>query len=332
MKRSGSDGSPRTQGRHLTLPTTLKVAALAATLAAGPVLAQSAGHAGHGSGAPSAASAAASAPAAGTANPKPRAGMAGMDHADMKMQGGSAPPDARDPHAYSGGHTLTTGPYLISKERLLRLGDEQSTGFFLADRLEAQRSDGQTTGAYEVLARYGRDFNRLVVKAEGEVVGGKLEESRTEAVWSRAIATYWDAQVGLRHDTGPGSRRNWIAFGVEGLAPYWFEVDATAYVGESGRTALRLSGEYELLLTQKLILQPRLELAAYGKSDPANGVGKGLSTANAGVRLRYEFTRQFAPYLGVEWTGRFGDTADLARAEGRRTSDTRAVAGLRFWF
>lgn len=257
---------------------------------------------------------------------------AGMDPSGMRAQGGSAPSDARDPHAYSGGYTLSTGPHLISSERLLRLGDEASTGFFLADRLEAQRGDGQTTGAYDLMARYGRDFNRLVVKAEGEIVSGRLEESRTEVLWSRAVATFWDAQFGLRHDTGPGPDRSWVAIGAEGLAPYWFEVDATAYVGEGGRTALRLSGEYELLLTQKWVLQPRLELAAYGKSDPANGIGKGLSSANAGIRLRYEFTRQFAPYLGVEWTGRFGETADLARAEGQRTSETRAVAGLRFWF
>lgn len=321
-------GSQRTPGRPLTLPTTLKIAALAAALTAGPVLAQSAGHAGHGSSAPPAAPA----PADNAAKSKPPAPMAAMDHGDMQMQGGSAPPDARDPHAYAGGHTLTSGPYLISKERLLRLGDEQSSGFFLADKFEAQRSDGQTTGAYDLMARYGRDYNRLVIKAEGEIAGGKLEESRTEALWSRAIASYWDGQLGLRRDTGPGPARNWLAFGIEGLAPYWFEVDATAYVGEGGRTALRVSAEYELLLTQKLILQPSVELAAYGKSDPANEIGKGLSSVSAGLRLRYEFTRQFAPYVGVEWAGRFGETADIARADGRPTRDTRVVAGVRFWF
>lgn len=323
-------GSPRKQGRHLTLPTTFKLAVLATALAAGPVLAQSAGHGGHGSEAPMAAS---GQPKEITpAGPGDAMPMAGMDHGDMKMQGGSAPADARDPHAYAGGRTLTTGPYLVGKERLLRLGDEQSTGFFLADRLEAQRSDGQTNGAYEFLARYGRDYDRLVVKAEGEVVSGKLEESRTEAFWSHAITGYWDTQLGLRHDTGPGPNRDWLAFGIEGLAPYWFEVDATAYLGEGGRSALRLSAEYELILTQKLILQPRVELAAYGQSDPANDIGTGLSSLNAGVRLRYEFTRQFAPYIGVEWTGSYGETADIARANGRPTRDTRVVAGVRFWF
>jgi len=327
MNRSVT-GSPRTQGQPLTFSTTIKIVALASALATGSAMAQSAGHAGHGGGAAAASPAA----AASTGTPKPPAPMAGMDHGDMQMQGGSAPPDARDPNAYSGGHTLTTGPYLISKERLLRLGDEHSSGFFLADKFEAQRSDGKTTGAYDLMARYGRDFNRLVIKAEGEIVGGKVEESRTEAFWSRAYASYWDAQLGLRHDTGPGPARNWLAFGVEGLAPYWFEVDATAYLGDGGRTALRLSAEYELLLTQKLILQPSVELAAYGTNDPANEIGKGLSSISAGVRLRYEFTRQFAPYVGIEWAGRFGETADIARADGRPTRSTSVVAGVRFWF
>lgn len=282
----------------------LRAAACAAAIATGPAIAQVDGHDGHHGGT----RAAAAPPAPATAS------------------------DARDPHAYSGGYTLTTGPHLISSERILRLGDEDSTGFFLVDRLEAQRVDGQTDGAYDLTARYGRDFNRFVMKAEGEITAGRLEESRTEVLWSRAIASYWDAQLGLRHDTGTGSGRNWIAIGAQGLAPYWFEVDVAAYFADAGRTALRISGEYDLQITQKLILQPRLELAAYGKRDAENGIGKGLSTVNAGIRLRYEFTREFAPYLGVEWAGRLGETADLARTAGQPTSDTRAVAGVRFWF
>ncbi len=250
----------------------------------------------------------------------------------MSMQGGSAPPDARDPHAYSGGYTLDSGKYALPGPRQLRLADEHSFGSLLVDRLErVDTRDGNAT-AYDAQAWFGRDYDRLVVKAEGDYGKGKMQEARTELLWGHAIATFWDTQLGARYDSGVGPDRGWLAFGVQGLAPYWFEVDATAYVGDEGRTALRLSGEYELLLTQRLILQPRLEVNVYGKSDEVLGIGSGLSDGAAGLRLRYEFTRQFAPYVGVERAGKFGKTADLARAAGERTDETRWVAGVRFWF
>jgi copper resistance protein B len=258
--------------------------------------------------------------------------MPGMDHGEMNMQGGSAPPDARDPHAYSGGYTLDSGKYALPGPRQLRLADEHSFGSLLVDRLErVDTRDGNAT-AYEAQAWFGRNYDRLVIKAEGDYGKGKLQEARTELLWGHAIATFWDTQLGVRYDSGVGPDRGWLAFGVQGLAPYWFEVDATAYVGEEGRTALRLSGEYELLITQRLILQPRLELNAYGESDEALGIGSGLSDGAAGLRLRYEFTRQFAPYVGVERAGKFGKTADLARITGEKTDETRWVAGVRFWF
>ena len=258
--------------------------------------------------------------------------MAAMDHGEMKMQGGSAPPDARDPHAYSGGYTLESGPYALPGPRVLRLSDEHNFGALLIDRLERSYTrDGNST-SYDAQAWFGRDYDRLVVKAEGEVAQGKLLEARTELLWGHAIATFWDTQLGMRYDSGVGPDRSWLAFGVQGLAPYWFEVDAAAYVGDNGRTALRLGAEYELLLTQKLVLQPRLEINAYGKNDEDLGVGSGLSDGAAGLRLRYEFTRQFAPYVGVERAGKFGKTADLARIAGEKTDETRWVAGVRFWF
>lgn len=256
----------------------------------------------------------------------------GMDHSDMDMQGGSAPPDARDPHAYSGGYALDSGKYALPGPRQLRLADEHSFGSLLVDRLErVDTSDGYAT-AYDAQAWFGRDYDRLVIKAEGDYGQGKLREARTELLWGHAIATFWDTQLGARYDSGVGPDRSWLAFGVQGLAPYWFEVDATAYVGEGGRTALRLSGEYELLITQRLILQPRLELNAYGKSDEVLGIGSGLSDITAGLRLRYEFTRQIAPYVGVERAEKFGQTADLARAAGEEADETSWVAGVRFWF
>lgn len=264
--------------------------------------------------------------------PASQPAMEGMDHGDMQMQGGPAPADARDPHVYSGGFTRGAGTYALPESQRLRLADEHNFGSLLVDRLEWNYTrDGNST-AYDTQAWFGRDYNRLVIKAEGEVAHGKLEEARTELLWGHAIATFWDTQLGVRYDSGEGPDRGWLAFGVQGLAPYWFEVDAAAYVGDNGRTALRLGAEYELLLTQKLVLQPRIEVNAYGKSDIERGIGSGLSEAQTGLRLRYEFTRQFAPYIGVERASKFGKTASLARADGEKAGETRWVAGVRFWY
>jgi copper resistance protein B len=240
------------------------------------------------------------------------------------MQGGSAPPDARDPHAYSDGYDF--GPYQ------LRMADTHSLASLLVDRLETARGDGNSFTAYDLQAWYGRTYDRAVLKAEGDIDSHEITDARSELLWGHAVAAYWDRQLGVRLDSGDGPNRGWLAFGVQGLAPYWFEVDLTGYLGEEGRTALRLDTEYELLLTQKLILQPRIEANAYGKSDPRRGVSSGLSDLTTGLRLRYEIRREFAPYVGVEWARRFGDTQDLAKDAGEDASETRFVAGLRFWF
>lgn len=260
-------------------------------------------------------------------------GMAGMGDGDKQTQGGPAPADARDPHAYSGGYTLEKGPYAMAGTRQLRLADEHSFGSVLVDRLERVYGRDSNATSYEAQVWYGRDYDRLVIKAEGDVAKGKLQEARTELLWGHAIAPFWDTQLGVRYDSGGTEpERKWLALGVQGLAPYWFEVDAAAYVGEEGRTALRLGGEYEILLTQKLILQPRLEVNFYGKTDAARDIGSGLSSAAAGLRLRYEINRQLAPYFGVERSNKLGKTADLARAAGELTGETRWVAGVRFWY
>ena len=151
-------------------------------------------------------------------------------------------------------------------------------------------------------------------------------------LWDRVIARWWDVQAGVRHDFSDGPSRTWAAFGVQGLAPYWFEVEATVYVGDDGRSAARLVGEYELLLTQRWVLQPKIELNLYGKEDAANRIGAGLAKADVGLRLRYEIRREFAPYVGIVWTRHFGETADLAREADEKVSGAQFVAGLRIWF
>ncbi|QIK21098.1 copper resistance protein B (plasmid) [Ralstonia solanacearum] len=259
--------------------------------------------------------------------------MPGMDHGSMNMQGGSAPPNARDPDAYSNGYRLGTGPYALGDTRHLMMADEHRFASVLVERLEWAHGNGTNATAYDAQAWFGTSYDKLVIKAEGDIHKGRVEEARTELLWGHAIAPFWDTQLGLRNDAGTGRPgRNWAAFGVQGLAPYWFHLEATAYVGDSGRTALRLSSEYELLLTQRLILQPRLEASFYGKRDPALEIGSGLSSGTLGLRLRYEFSRQFAPYVGVERSQAFGGTANLIEAAGGRRGETRVVAGVRFWF
>ena len=267
-------------------------------------------------------------PAEETAGTQAPAGA--MDHSSM--QGGAPPPDARDPHAYSGGYRRGSGSYSLPDGEKLHMADQHRFGLFLADRFEQARTDDDSFAIYDVIAWYGRDYDRLWLRADGEIDGGKLHEARTELLWGHAVAAYWDTQLGLRYDSGEGPNRGWLAVGVQGLAPYWFEVEATGYVGDEGRSALRLEAEYELLITQRLVLQPRLEASFYGRSDPELGRGTGLSTVEAGARLRYEIRREFAPYIGIDRVARYGQTGDFARAAGTDDQETRYVAGVRFWF
>ncbi|NNM64710.1 MAG: copper resistance protein B [Burkholderiales bacterium] len=244
----------------------------------------------------------------------------------------SGPLSQRDPHAYSDGYTLTTGPYALAGLQPPRMADQENFGSLLVDRLERAYTRNGDSTAYDVQAWFGRDDNRAVLKAEGDIARGRLQDARTEVLWGHAVAAFWDTQLGLRLDDGIGPERSWLAFGVQGLAPYWFDVEATGYLGDQGRSAIRLATSYDILLTQRLILQPRVETNLYGKNDPARMVGSGLSDATAGLRLRYEITRQFAPYVGIEWTGKFGQTADYAHAAGEKAKQSRLLAGLRFWF
>ena len=202
----------------------------------------------------------------------------------------------------------------------------------MIDRLEVRVTDGPDPWMLDAQAWIGRDLHKLWGKTEAEYVDRGTEEAEIQALYSRAIAPYWDLQIGWRHDFRPEPTRDWLAVGFEGLAPYWFEIDAAAFVGGNGQIAGRLEAEYEWLFTQKLILAPEIELNAYSRSDELRGIGSGLSNVELGLRLRYEIRREFAPYLGVNWGKKFGKTADLAREEGEDTSDVQFVAGVRAWF
>lgn len=201
----------------------------------------------------------------------------------------------------------------------------------LINQLEWQNG-GDSEMGWDSRGWVGKDRDRFWYRTEGESEAGSVGEAEAHFLYGRAIARWWDIVAGVRQEAQPGPARTWAAFGIQGLAPYWFELEATAYVGESGRTLFRFETEYELLLTNRLILQPLVEMDIYGKSDPERGIGAGLSSLEAELRLRYEFRREFAPYVGVLWNWKFFDTADLAEAAGDTVATTRLAVGLRLWF
>jgi copper resistance protein B len=203
---------------------------------------------------------------------------------------------------------------------------------FIADELEWQDADAGSTLAWDLSGWAGGDVDRLAFRSEGERTDGHTEEAELQLLWSHAIGPWWETVAGVRQDFKPGSPQTWAAFGVQGMPLYGLETEATAFLGEGGQSALRLEAEYDLLLTQRLVLQPTAELNLYGRTDESRGIGSGLSNASVGLRLRYEINRQFAPYVGVSWSRTYGNSAELQRAEGEDTSEARLVAGIRFWF
>ncbi|MCC7240847.1 MAG: copper resistance protein B [Acidobacteria bacterium] len=204
--------------------------------------------------------------------------------------------------------------------------------FVLFDQLEWQTGSGSDAFSWDTKGWVGQDRNRLWFRTEGDRAGGRTEQAQTHLLYGRAIARWWDVTAGVRVDTLPDTPRTALALGVQGLAPYWFEVEASAYVEPSGRTHVRVETEYDLLITNRLVLQPLVEFEVYGRADPERLIGTGLSTGELGLRLRYEFRRQFAPYVGVVWARKFFGTADQARAAGEDVAGTRLAVGLRTWF
>jgi len=211
-------------------------------------------------------------------------------------------------------------------------GDNPLLTKVMLDQLEVRDVGNDNENVWDGQVWIGKDLTKLWIKSEGERASGKTDEAELQFLYSKAVAKYWDFQVGVRHDFEPSPSRSWAAVGFKGLTPYFFDVDAAAFIGESGRTALRFEAEYELLLTQRLILTPDIEINLYGQNDPDVGIGAGLSDLEAGLRLRYEIRRQFAPYMGINWSRLFGNTADFARIAGEKSSETQLVIGFRAWF
>ena len=258
-----------------------------------------------------------------------------MDHSKMDHAGMQHAEPAID------SQLVTPVPALTEADRVAAFpelnahamhGESAIHSMLLIDQLEVWNASPGTGLGWDVTAWAGTDSNRLWLRSEGEQADSSLENADLDLFAGHSVAAWWDLLVGVRHDFKPGPSQTFLAVGVMGLSPYKFETDITAYLGEGGQTAARLQFEYETLFTGQLILQPKLEFNFYGKDDPERGIGSGLSDIEAGLRLRYEITRQFAPYVGVAWEQSYGQTADYRRAAGEDTGGVRWVAGVRLWF
>ena len=206
------------------------------------------------------------------------------------------------------------------------MGDDPLLTKVTFDQLEYQASDEKAI-SWDTYAWIGYDMNKLYLYTEGEKPKDGSAESENQLVLSHAIAPFWDVQYGIGYDKTDDADQTWGVLAISGLAPYYFETRAALLVGEDGNIGLRVGLEYEALLTQRLILTPSLESDFYTKDTPEMALGKGLSNITAGVRLRYEIRREFAPYIGIEWSKNFGNTNDFAPLD-----ETYAVAGVRWWF
>ena len=210
--------------------------------------------------------------------------------------------------------------------------DSGITAHVLFDQLEGRFNGSNPEFRWDGQGWAGTDFDKLWIKSEGTFSNGTLGDGQQQFLYDRAITTYFDLQGGLRSDLDSRPARNWAAFGIQGLAPYFFDLEVTAYASSEGHFAGKVQASYDLLITQRLILQPQAELNLYSKADPARLVGAGFSDIDTGLRLRYELSRKFAPYLGVVYEGTFGQTAKFARQAGESTGDVRFVLGVRAWF
>lgn len=221
---------------------------------------------------------------------------------------------------------------LPPKEWPSPVADREPFLFLLLDRLEYRAQKDADAQFWDAQAWFGGDYNKLWLKSEGQrSVGGRTEEADLQVLYAWRIAPFWHLQGGLRNEVRPGPTQNYGVLALQGIAPYWFAVEASAFF-RGGTVSGRLEAEYDQLLTQRLILQPRIDSNFSTSADPARGVGSGINDVELSLRLRYEIKREFAPYVGVTWSRKLGDTADIVRSRGEDVRATAVVFGLRAWF
>ncbi|MEO5597493.1 MAG: copper resistance protein B [Novosphingobium sp.] len=263
--------------------------------------------------------------------------MAGMDHSVNQAEkpaesevGNAAPPPVPTDHA-----ARQFYPIERIDRALADLSHEGkiNVGAVFVDQLEYRAVKGGDAYGWKAQAFYGGDIDRAALTTEGEgQFGHAPERAEVSALWRHTFAPYFNLEAGVRHDFNAGPQRTYAVLGVEGLAPYWIEVEGQLLVSNKGDVHARLAASHDMRITQNLILQPDVEVNVAFQDVPALGIGAGFERIETGARLRYQFTPEFGPYVGVHWERKLGGTARLTRVAGESASAVSAVAGVRFWF
>ena len=248
------------------------------------------------------------------------------------LPAGNAPPPP-PPTDHAADYVYPPGAMARAREEFRAEQGGRTFYQMLANLAEYQAKKGRDGYRWDGEAWVGGDINRLWLKSEGEGTFGRgAEAAEVQALYSRAIGPYFNLQAGVRHDFKPTPTRTYATIGVEGMAPFMFETEGALFLSNKGDVLARAEGWYDQRISQRLVLQPRAEANFAAQDIPENGIGSGLSNLELGLRLRYEIRREFAPYVGVSWTRRFGDTARFALAAGEDVSSTSLVVGIRTWF
>lgn len=257
----------------------------------------------------------------------PETGAAGTD-----LPPGDAPAPA-PPGDWYADHIYLKAEMDRARHEMMKENGGQTIAFLSLDRAEYQARKGRDGYRWGAEGWYGGDIDRITLKSEGEGRWGEgVEDAELQLLYSRAVGPYFNLQAGVRQDLGEGPDRIYAVVGFEGLAPYWFEVEGALFLSNKGDLLGRVEGYYDQRITQRLVLQPRAEVNFALRDIPETGTGSGLSDVELGVRLRYEIVREFAPYVGVEWARKLGDTARFARADGEDVGGVAFVLGVRAWF
>jgi copper resistance protein B len=258
--------------------------------------------------------------------------MTAMNDGDDEGEVGNAPAPA-PPSDYAADAIYGAERMAPARKSLAREAGYFRGTMVLFDMAEYQAREGGDGYRWEGEAWYGGDINKLLIKTEGEgTFGEPIEDAEVQLLFARAVGPYWNAHVGVRHDIVPNPSRTHAVVGIEGVAPYWFHLAGQLFLSDKGELRARAEGSYDWRLTQRVILTPRVEFNFSAQDIPSIGVGSGLEDAELGLRIRYEISKKFAPYVGVEWARKVGDTARYARAAGEDADVTNFVAGIRFWF